>query len=99
MFVVNVMNDFSKAYILDKENQKIYDVANQEFTIPKNAMGYKDYIDSLYLAANELSPMAFLDAVDTVSEAMVKDVINAPDTVKATGNTYYISNKGDDSRD
>lgn len=93
------MKDFSKAYILDNFNQKVYNGVNKEFTIPKNAKGYKDYIDSLYISAKELSPKAFLSAVDTVSDAMVEDVINAPDTIESTGNTYYISNNGDDNLD
>lgn len=94
------MKKYCKAYMLDIDKQKVYNKSLEEnFNISKDANGYKDYIDELYNASKTLSPMVVVKAVDTVSEAMVKDVINAPSTVKATGNIYYISNNGDDSLD
>ena len=66
------MRNYSKAYFLDNDKQKIYNgVLVKEFTIPKDAKGYKDYIDALYKSASEISPSAVLSGVDVVADAMI----------------------------
>ncbi|MBE6733091.1 MAG: hypothetical protein E7561_03750 [Ruminococcaceae bacterium] len=94
------MSNFKGAYTLDQNKQKVYrGKSDKVFEIPQNAKGYKDYIDALYESSKELSPYAVACGADTVAEKMISDIINSPDTIKATGKTYYISNSGDDNAD
>lgn len=96
----DIMRNFKRAYMLDKNKQKVYTgKTDKPFVIPQDAKGYKDYIDALYSATDTLSPYAVACGADTVAERMISDIINSPDTITATGNTYYISNNGDDNAD
>ncbi len=69
------------------------------FLLPATARGYRDYIDSLYDAAGSLDQASLLEALETVKQAMCRDVLELPDTVQATGTTYYLSNNGNDAND
>ncbi|MBR2338509.1 MAG: hypothetical protein IKA63_03490 [Clostridia bacterium] len=90
-----------KAYRYDTQKSRVYTgtAAEDVFRLPENAKGYRAYIDALYDAASTLSPAAAVEGADTVAAAMRRDVIEAPDTICATGKTYYISNHGDDNND
>lgn len=69
------------------------------FEIPSDARGYREYIDALFAASKNMSPADVSKGADLVADAMKRDILNAPDTVTATGNTYYISPTGCDSND
>ena len=69
------------------------------FCLPDTAKNYVDYVDSFYEAIPFLSNEAIISGIDTVADAMKKDIINLKDSIKATGKTYYISNRGDDGND
>ncbi|MBE6733337.1 MAG: hypothetical protein E7561_05000 [Ruminococcaceae bacterium] len=94
------MSNFKKAYTLDQNKQKVYvGKTDKSFEIPKDARGYKDYIDALYDAAKTISPIEVTKGADLVAERMINDIINSESTIRATGKTYYISNNGDDNAD
>lgn len=69
------------------------------FHLPETASCYKEYIDALYEACSYLSTAEILNGIDMVSNAMISDILNAGDHIVATGNTYYISNDGNDDND
>lgn len=95
------MNVLTKAYRFDENKNKIYTAvkADTSFTIPKTANCYIEYIDSLYEASKELSPIEVVRGADVVTEAMICDIVNSENTIKAKGKTYYISNNGSDDND
>ncbi len=74
-------------------------MSEKKFRLPEGKTGYRAYIDALYEAGKQLDKEAFLDGVETVGAAMRQDVLDAPDTIVATGKTYYLSNSGNDDND
>ncbi len=94
------MKNFSDAYRVENgEKLFVGEEKDKAFSLSQDARGYKDYIDALYNASKTLSPKAVVEGVDIVANAMISDVINSPDNIRASGNTYYISNNGDDKLD
>lgn len=72
---------------------------NKRFQLTSEQKDYHDYIDELYKVGKSLTYEALIEGLDVVKRAMCKDVLEAPDTVKATGKTYYLSNRGSDDND
>ena len=72
-----------------------------EYKIPEGANCTKDYIDELAKIAGELSPENYVSAVRTVTERVIKSIIDTPnpDPSSFEGNVYYVSNKGNDLND
>ena len=94
------MSNLKKAYTFDQNKQKVYEsVTDKAFEIPKEARGYKEYIDALYDAAKTISPIEVAKGAETVADKMISDIINSGSSIRATGKTYYISNNGDDNAD
>lgn len=70
------------------------------FRMPTQTGDYRSYIDTLYeAAAGGLEYPELRAGVDAVAAAMQRDIVEAPDTICATGKTYYISPTGDDTND
>ena len=75
-------------------NAIIGGTSTEEFKLSSSADSYEDYINELYYASGVLSATDTEKGVEVVSDKMKQDILNAPDTVKATGTTYYVSTSG-----
>lgn len=93
------MNLELNTYRVSQEGERMEVGSEKAFSIPADAKNYKVYIDALYEACATLTPAAIASGAETVGNAMRRDIILYPDTVKASGKTYYISNNGDDQND
>ena len=89
-----------------EENKWFYSSKNDagnSYILPAGEGSAKDYIVSLYNQAGALTGQAVRDGVEVIVDRMREDILSTPNTLeiyadKITGNKYYISESGNDTK-
>lgn len=68
------------------------------FEIPEGNT-YVDNINYLLDNSTSMNVNEYINAVDTVIDAKIQEIINSETTIEITGQKYYVSNNGDDKND